>query len=98
MSEQGQEQLHPAIINLRDYQRQLDMDGCEVGVSRQAVDETLTVTTDLLAALQTIADESIFNQQRFAEDTDTDYFLRCFAAVKKQARAAIARALGEAGE
>lgn len=32
---------HPAIENLRTNQRQLDMDGCEVGVSRQAVVETL---------------------------------------------------------
>lgn len=30
-----------AIAALRDNQRQLDMDGCEVGVSRQALDELL---------------------------------------------------------
>lgn len=32
---------YDAICNLKEYQRQLDMDGCEVGVSRQAVDEVL---------------------------------------------------------
>lgn len=31
----------PAWTNLTTNQRQLDMDGCEVGVSRQAVDETV---------------------------------------------------------
>lgn len=41
-------------------------------------------------ALEKIANESVFNQQRFAEDTDTDYFLRCFGAVKKCAREALA--------
>lgn len=30
-----------AIENLRNSQRQLDADGCHVGVSRQALDETL---------------------------------------------------------
>jgi hypothetical protein len=30
-----------AIKNLREYQKQLDMDGCHVGVSRQALDEVL---------------------------------------------------------
>lgn len=34
-----------AIKNLRDYQRQLDMDGSEVGVSRQALDEVLAYLT-----------------------------------------------------
>lgn len=44
------------------------------------------------AALKSIADESIFNQMRFGEDTDADYFLRCFKAVKDVARAALAQA------
>ena len=30
-----------AIENLRNSQRQLDADGCHVGVSRQALEETL---------------------------------------------------------
>lgn len=50
------------------------------------------INGELLEALQAIADESVFNQMHFAEDTDTDYFLRCFRAVKDRARAAIARA------
>jgi hypothetical protein len=50
----------------------------------------------MLETLQAIADESVFNQRRFAEDDDADYFLRCFKAVKERARAAIARATGEA--
>lgn len=33
--------MSDASDNLRNCQRQLDMDGCEVGVSRQALDETL---------------------------------------------------------
>lgn len=45
---------HPAIINLRSNQRQLDADGVEVGVSRQALDETLAVFDDLLEALRKI--------------------------------------------
>ena len=42
---------HPAITALRDNQRQLDADGCEVGVSRQAADEVLA----LLDAFRTAA-------------------------------------------
>lgn len=30
-----------AIANLTQWQRQLDVDGCHVGVSRQALEETL---------------------------------------------------------
>jgi hypothetical protein len=41
-----------ASDNLRTNQRQLDMDGCEVGVSRQAVEETLAEYDDMLAALR----------------------------------------------
>lgn len=33
--------MTPAEKNLRECQQQLDMDGCMVGVSRQAVDEVL---------------------------------------------------------
>lgn len=33
--------LHDAVENLRACQRQLDMDGCEVGVSRQALEIVL---------------------------------------------------------
>lgn len=44
-----------AIENLRTCQRQLDADGCEVGVSRQAVDETLTALDYAMAMLRVIA-------------------------------------------
>lgn len=43
-----------ALVALRDNQRQLDQDGVEVGVSRQALDETLAH----LAALQQQLDEA----------------------------------------
>jgi len=44
-----------AIENLRTCQRQLDADGCEVGVSRQAVDETLIALDYAVAMLRAIA-------------------------------------------
>lgn len=39
-----------AIKNLTEYQRQLDVDGCHVGVSRQALDEVLAYITKLQEA------------------------------------------------
>lgn len=42
----------PCIQNLVGCQRQLDAGGCEVGVSRQALDETMVVLDDLLSALR----------------------------------------------
>lgn len=39
---------HEAVINLREHQLQLDADGCMVGVSRQALEETF----DLITAMQ----------------------------------------------
>lgn len=39
-----------AIKNLADHQQQLDMDGCMVGVSRQALDETLAYITGINSA------------------------------------------------
>ncbi len=41
-----------AIKNLRECQKQLDADGTMVGVSRQALDETLASHADLLEALK----------------------------------------------
>lgn len=43
--------MSAASENLKSNQRQLDMDGCEVGVSRQAIDETLEQYDDMLTAL-----------------------------------------------
>lgn len=37
----AEHELRNAIENLRACQRQLDMDGCEVGVSRQALEIVL---------------------------------------------------------
>lgn len=55
--------------------------------------DTLTpLEGELVRALERIENESVFSQQRYAEDTDTEYFLRCFAAVKNVARAALAKA------
>lgn len=51
---------HPAIANLRTNQRQLDMDGCEVGVSRQAVEESLE-EIDRLRAVAIAARDLIEN-------------------------------------
>lgn len=46
---------------------------------------------DLYEALAKIADGSAFRHQRFAEDNDPDYFLRCQREVQKLARAALAK-------
>lgn len=81
--------MHPAIENLRDCQRQLDMDGCEVAVSRQALDETLEVLADLLSASKrlTIQMNNLLMvaevPARFAAD---------FNDGQRQAEAAIAKA------
>jgi hypothetical protein len=45
---------HPAVRNLRTNQRQLDMDGCEVGVSRQAIEEAIVAFDRLITALTEI--------------------------------------------
>lgn len=50
--------MHQAIENLKTNQRQLDADGCEVGVSRQALNETLEIVAVMFAALEQ-ADETI---------------------------------------
>lgn len=44
--------MSAATDNLRNYQQQLDMDGVIVGVSRQAVHETLEQYAEMLAALK----------------------------------------------
>ena len=46
--------MSDASANLKTNQRQLDMDGCEVGVSRQAVEETLEEYALMLAALEAL--------------------------------------------
>lgn len=44
--------MSAASENLKTNQRQLDADGCEVGVSRQAVEETLEQHNAMRAALE----------------------------------------------
>lgn len=48
---------HPAIVALSTNQRQLDADGCEVGVSRQALDETLALLDALFGAANALSRE-----------------------------------------
>lgn len=69
---------HPAVANLRANQRQLDMDGCEVGVSRQAIDETLEYIAALQAGIKTHlddwseAEEEAIKQQVRAEKAEAE--------------------------
>lgn len=48
--------MHPAIENLTENQKQLDADGVMVGVSRQALEETLAVMGKMYAALKEAED------------------------------------------
>lgn len=57
--------------------------------------ELLANVERMRVALEAIVNESVFNQMRFEEDTDTDYFLRCFGAVKAKARAALTTGEGK---
>lgn len=47
--------MNAAIENLKTNQRQLDADGSEVGVSRQALDETLALVERARVALRMFA-------------------------------------------
>jgi hypothetical protein len=84
--------LHPAILNLRDCQRQLDFDGVDVGVSRQALDETMGIIGELIEALREL-------DRWVTEDSD------CRTQAQRQAgrkaliaaRAALAKASGSEG-
>lgn len=49
--------MNAAIENLKTNQRQLDADGCEVGVSRQALDQTLALTDNLIAVVAQYRDD-----------------------------------------
>lgn len=80
------ETFTPAIENLKTCQRQLDMDGCEVGVSRQALDETLDVLSALYEALK--AQEEL--AQRGLINTPIEEINR----VKSMRRAALSKASG----
>lgn len=82
--------MHPAIENLKNCQRQLDMDGCHVGVSRQAVEETIGVIDELVAALK-LARE--FN----CKHAPALYHLPLFKSMDAAVFAAIATATAEGG-
>ncbi len=85
---------HPAIENLTARQRQLDMDGCEVAVSRQAVDETLEVATALYEALEACADDLAAEIEARRHGEVARRIERDLQTVVK-ARAALAQARGE---
>lgn len=80
--------LEGAVGRLLDPDHVVPMETARL-VDQRDLDAVLTVLRQRGEALEAIADESVFNQQRFAEDTDTDYFLRCFGAVKRKARASL---------
>jgi hypothetical protein len=66
-------------------------EGCAKGLQtpERTIEAIIAERDRLRAALQCIADESLFNQLRFADEDDTDYFLRCFRTVKHAARTAL---------
>lgn len=87
---------HPAIQNLINCQRQLDADGCEVGVSRQALDETLGIVADLrdvLSQLVAAHDEYLTCNDGFmGNQADAYYRLAKIFDQWNAARAALSRA------
>lgn len=68
--------MNAAIENLKTNQRQLDADGCEVGVSRQALDEALALldSMDHIQAYERARCVAIVNAARSGE---IDGDLRC---------------------
>jgi hypothetical protein len=46
---------HPALVSLRTEWTQLDEDGVSIGVSRQAVEETLALFDEMRKALRNLA-------------------------------------------
>ena len=49
--------MNAALENLKTNQQQLDQDGVMVGVSRQALDETLALVEELLAEVMRLEAE-----------------------------------------
>lgn len=56
-------QIHGAIKNLREHQQQMDIDGCRVGVSRQALDETL----DYIETMHNVHDDLVADLEKSNE-------------------------------
>lgn len=83
--------------NLRNCQRQLDQDGCEVGVSRQALDETLDALSTAQARIEKLEGDLY---ETWTDDYGTGwtrptgwaYAQVCKARDKQQARAEAAEA------
>lgn len=85
--------MHPAFVNLTESQRQLDADGCEVGVSRQALDETLALCDTLFERLQAIIDWADL-ALRLPGEFNSHGVRNLDGPVFDEARAAISRARG----
>lgn len=78
--------LNPlALEALKNNQRQLDMDGCEVGVSRQALDETISAYETLRDALEKIADAPAWGAPERWETTPAEVRQLARTALGKEA-------------
>lgn len=82
---------HPAVANLREHQRQLDADGCEVGGSRQALDETLALLDAMRLRLK-----NMVHALDAAQSDAADMFARKIDATRNAALKTLAEAAGEA--
>ncbi len=72
--------MSAATENLKASQRQLDADGCHVGVSRQALEECLEQHSELLETLQWLLREA--ENYMDAEHNQT-VFAAAHAAIKR---------------
>lgn len=82
----------PAYINLKNSQRQLDADGIEVGVSRQALEEVLASYAEMVVALQPFAE--CCDQIAPEEDDEEWAKFRLVIYEYRRARAALIKARG----
>lgn len=71
-----------ALNALRNNQRQLDFDGCEVGVSRQALDEAVAFIDDALDTISALQAQVGELEQR-AEFIDKTWYERCQQFIKR---------------
>lgn len=96
--------LHAALARLETAERENKRLEAERGAWEAATNQACADAGGLTTLIRDIAIpalamdtfEQVFNQQRFAEDTDTDYFLRCFRALRdraSQAHAKLSRAV-----
>jgi hypothetical protein len=80
-----------AVAQLRENQKQLDMDGIMVGVSRQALEEVLASHAALLAALKEIARQTSPEDMSVDQQLDADFEGACGLMIEC-ARAALSKA------